>query len=147
MTSHILAGVVGLAFGAAGLIYYLLIALVGIAAYRWPRASGRITMARVEREFGHRLPNWVPKVTYSYEVSGTPHNGSRISFWNKSRVFQSRAQAIVDRYPVGGSVTVRYDPADPSLAVLQPGLGLELLSAALFFALLLLAGLDSFGLL
>jgi hypothetical protein len=47
-----------------------------------------------------------------------------------------RAQSIVDRYPDGATVTVYYNPADPSDAVLErgntPGIGVLYIIGGIF---------------
>ena len=101
--------------GAGALGYSLWAAYEGIAATRWLRVQGRITTAKVEEVIGGHGPNWEPKVTYSYQVAGTTHTGSRIAFSDNSTASQSSAEKKLGRYPVGTPVTVRYDRSTPAL--------------------------------
>ncbi len=119
--------------GAGAIGYSLWAAYEGIAATRWPRVQGRITTATVEEVIGGRGPNWEPKVTYSYQVAGTTHTGSRIAFSDNSTPSQSSAEKKLGRYPVGTPVT-------------EPGIRLVNVLFAGVSALLLLAGLSNLGL-
>ena len=132
--------------GAGALGYSLWAAYEGIAATRWPRVQGRITTAKVEEVIGGHGPDWEPKVTYSYQVAGTTHTGSRIAFSDNSTPSQSSAEKKLGRYPVGTPVTVRYDRSDPQRSVLEPGMRLVNVLFAGVSALLLLAGLSNLGL-
>jgi len=66
-------------------------------------------------------------VRYTYSVDGHAYRGKGIAmttglipFWE-----DMLARRIRDRYAVGDTVTVYYDPADPRFAVLEPGASIE----------------------
>lgn len=87
----------------------------------WAQAQGRITRSRMAsrsppagNEIG-RTEN-VPDVTYSFSVRGRNYQGNRVSLGNISGPFADEA---LKRYPVGATVTVYYDPADPDSNVLE----------------------------
>ena len=82
-----------------------------------------------------------PEVTYHYTVDGREHLASRTRFGDRFGIsFSAPAVRTVRRYPVGSSVTVRYNPEDPAEAVLEPGLnGFVLGSAALAFLFVAIA--------
>lgn len=91
---------------------------------RWPRIVGRIESAGVRRQTisSGRLGAGVihvPDVRYRYEVAGVSYAGDVVSA-SKGDDDAASAAAAAARYPVGASVTVRYDPADPTRAVLAP---------------------------
>jgi len=71
------------------------------------------------------------QVKYEYTVSGTRYFGDRISF-----DFWPNESEQTSRYPVGRRVEVRYDPADPRSAILEPGghNGLALVGLAVVIA-------------
>jgi hypothetical protein len=58
-------------------------------------------------------------VDYSFEVGGKPLRGSKISPGSTMSFDLGTAQDIVNRYQAGTAVTVHYDPADPTQAVLE----------------------------
>ncbi len=90
-------------------------------ASSWAQAPGRI----IRSQMGVRRPPEsneigtvvkVPAVTYSFSVGGVTHQGTRVSLGDISGKY---AQEASRRYPAGASVTVYYDPADPSDCVLE----------------------------
>lgn len=84
-------------------------------------ATGRVIDADVQstrhkNSYTHRL-----ELAYRYEVLGTAYEGQ---LWNYTEIESSDkwAQRIAQTYPPGTSLTVHYNPADPSEAVIEPGL-------------------------
>jgi len=122
----------------------------------WPATQGKIVLSTVKASnFYDRDSSgtwqktfYFPNVQYEYSVMGKTYTGKRIAF-GASRGFRSRAPAekILERYPVGATVTVYYNPNDPADAVLERQLrsGGSLLFIGIAFALatacLLLVGL------
>ena len=91
-------------------------------AAAWRATSGRVIASAVRA--GH--PEWaihnpllenMPRVRYAFEVDGRRFEGERIGFGDDSG--GANTAATLARYPVGATVTVYYDPADPSEAVLE----------------------------
>ena len=88
------------------------------ASVGWPTAPGTITRSEVEPTVKNRVN---PKVAYTYAVNGKTMTGSRVSYRSEGGSNQTDAQAVVDRFPMGKSVQVHYDPALPTNSVLEPG--------------------------
>jgi hypothetical protein len=125
------------------------------ASATWPNAPGRITRSAVveetieerpdedEREHSaapRRVRRYHVDLRYAYHVGGRDLTGTAVgSSWTP--VFGRRADAddAAARYREGQLVTVHYDPADPSAAVIEPGDG-EANMAPLVFALIFAAG-------
>jgi len=63
-----------------------------------------------------------PAVWYEYTVQGQRYRSKRIIFF-RTNYARTDAETVVARYPAGGRVTAYYDPANPKVAVLEPGLG------------------------
>jgi len=93
-----------------------------IESHHWPTVSGTVTALSVRPD--RIVPPQVPRVSrrltgilfvrYVYVVSGREHEGSRVSFatpWLTRRLLETSG--------VGRVVSVHYDPADPSDAVLS----------------------------
>jgi hypothetical protein len=59
----------------------------------------------------------IPTVEYEFAVAGTTYRGARISIGDDSG--GANTEATLARYPVGATVTVYYDPADPTDCVLE----------------------------
>lgn len=97
------------------------------ASESWPTAAGEITAAgvgtKLVRAAGQIGPRYEPEIVYTYTVGGDFYEGSIVWAGSEGISFGERsfARELVDRYPVGRSVTVYYDPADPVSAVLEQG--------------------------
>ena len=92
-------------------------------AESWQTVSGQITASGIHENHhrdsdGHTQINYQPTVQYSYEVNGLTYNGGRIAFGANSFDYNT-AQGMAAKYPVGATVTVHYDPAQPGEAVLE----------------------------
>ena len=73
-----------------------------------------------------------PAVSYNYDVDGTTYSSDLLGFIRVWTDDESDAQGMVQRYPVGQTVTAYYDPGDPSRAVLDPGVSLNSMLGLLF---------------
>jgi len=137
-------------FAAAGLISSLVVIsdlAEARASARWPSTPGTVLSSRVEghstlvtRGGGQSTTVWSPLVEYSFHVGERSYHGSRIAFGPEVAAGRGLADAVVARYPVGASVTVHYDPANPAHATLETGLAfrwMALLFPLAFFAIAL----------
>ena len=148
---------------AAGVAVMLLlpVALAAVPAYLeitgsasastgWPQVPGTIIEARVEKQVsrtrrGGEHISYAPLVTARY-LAGERHWRTRIVRFNYLESGdEDDAAAVVARYRIGNTVAVRHDPAQPSRAVLEPGLVMP--EAALYGAGAALAVLSILALL
>jgi hypothetical protein len=92
------------------------------AAAGWPQAPGVIEVSEVvgERRFKNSLM-YRPKIRYRYSAPGGPYVGEKMANTGKLYRSETAAQKVAARYPAGGTVMARYNPADPSEAVLERG--------------------------
>ena len=147
-------GVLALAIGGFGLaiLAIVLSSLREAAAMkRWPVAQGRVLSAKVEeyrqstsRGTGgarDRMILYRPVLLYEYEVAGKRFRGSRIAQSpGLDRGVPEFAEKVVERYPDGSAVAVRYNPKRPDESVLEPRVpGSWIFGAAIGVALLLVA--------
>lgn len=122
-----LAIVFGVVFFGIGLA----LLLVGIssrkkakAAEAWPTAPGIIQNSGLQEnrhydsEDHHTEINYEPQVQYQYSVMGQTYNGDHLAFGKASYDFRTASKKIAP-YPQGAAVTVHYDPANPTNAVLE----------------------------
>lgn len=98
----------------------------------WSKTNGTVDRATVETyksqrfnrtlRSGYRSTHYEPKIEYSYSVMGSIFHSS--GFQNFNGVYldntEEKAAEIVATYPPGKSVTVTYDPNNPSDAYLLP---------------------------
>ena len=137
----------GLAFFALGGL--LMLAMLWASrrqvaeASAWPQTAGRIVTSTVEhyrqRVGGARTGTLVtfyePVIEYSYRVADREYHSTQLSFGGKAAGSQEIAEARSARYPLGNEVVVRYDPKNPSNAVLdlKVAYGVPLLVVAIVF--------------
>ncbi|HMB89575.1 MAG TPA: DUF3592 domain-containing protein [Rhodothermales bacterium] len=125
-------GMVALGFG----VYMLHIARQSAS---WPSKEGRIEAVTVEKTTSRRRSSSSSRSTarqkktryhvslvYSY-VDGQVHESSRYSIGQSRRISQKYrkredATQAARAYATGDTITVRYNPADPSEAVIKAGI-------------------------
>jgi hypothetical protein len=111
------------------MLILLVIALIqagpAMSAREWASANGLIIKAFVSSVSDDENPKsttlwYVPHVSYTYFADGVQYVAQRIYFGapQKSKE-RGGAEKALTPYPVGGAVTVYYDPKYPASAVLQ----------------------------
>ncbi len=125
-----LALVIG-GFGLAVLALVVISLREATAMKRWPVAQGRMLSASVEeyktsvsRGVGGsraRMTLYRPALVYEYEVTGKRFHGTRLAQSpGLDRGVPDFAAKVVERYPGGSAVAVRYNPKRPDESVLEP---------------------------
>jgi hypothetical protein len=123
--------IAGLFFIILGLIFIGLMmqgSIKSVDSENWPSVQGAVLsseiITRTEREPDSHFDDYyyTPKVSYNYTVNGNGHTSDRIAFIVSEEVVKNEVQKIIDNYPVGKTVTVYYNPDNPSEAVLEPGI-------------------------
>lgn len=122
-TGLLIGGIVMILFGLVFVIVAITSRNKAKAAESWPVTQGQILFSNIESHTstdsdGDTSTSYEVKVDYSYDVMGSPMKGQRISYGATGSDYNS-AKKIADRYPVGSSVTVHYNPEKPSDAVLE----------------------------
>jgi len=114
-------GVLLLPVGLMGTGCFVWLAFRGARSSRWPTTGGRIILAeRALYTVGRRLEQHLhvaQRVEYLYVAANRELRGSRISVLDTSR----HLTAAGPSYSVGDPVQISYNPANPSDALLQPG--------------------------
>jgi hypothetical protein len=121
-----LAGVFGI-IGVGLLVFGLVQRRKAKLTETWPTASGAIVSARLDqsmqthRRDGHTYTStsYNPVIEYTYQIGGKAYQGNRVFAGATMSYDLGTAQGIVNRYQPGMAVTVHYDPADPTQAVLE----------------------------
>ena len=111
----------------------------------WPTASGTVLDSGMEAnqsrdEDGDIKTTYGATIQYKYTVDGQEFVGDRRTFSNVRTSSVRNTEKILERYPLGSSVDVFYDPDDPSSSVLESGVG-----AATYILLLVPIGFLVFG--
>lgn len=102
----------------------ILIWAVGLLRFRrkrrtWQSTSGRILRSEVHDDGDN---GYYPYVAYSYTVAGTRYEADRLALgvtMTKGNRDNPEIQQRLAAYPVGGQVTVHYNPRNPAKAVLE----------------------------
>jgi hypothetical protein len=134
-----------------GAIYYVFVSLPkAINAKYFPTVVGKITSSEVGtpivgvgREGGDRVQTFTLDITYKYVVNGKTYSSKKRRWHEVQSSFHRYHDSIARKYPLGKSVTVYYNPNNPKVAVLEPGLGLGALMG-LFILTLSIAFLTFF---
>jgi uncharacterized protein DUF3592 len=97
-----------------------------VRSARWPMVKGRVTASEFQEgplEGRYiRTTTGRAAVTYQYELNGRELTGDRIFVGDEEFGSAYQAQKRTRHYYPGVAVDVFYDPADPSLTVLETGL-------------------------
>jgi len=109
-----------------GIGYFLYKSNQQSMAYRqstqtWLSTTGTVLMSSVQSKHTGRSHSLYPVVVYAYVVNGQSYQSQRIKageqFLNVRVTGQ--AYATVNRYPIGATVTVYYNPSNPSESALE----------------------------
>jgi len=133
--------VIGVLCTVAGLLGLTSGALRYLDALRtedWPSTRGTIITSEVVA--GGDARKWFePRITYQYEVQSKTHLAHSI-WYQSGTTSKSVAEEVVLAHPVASTVRVRYDPANPSRALLLPGASWEIALPILVSILTLFGG-------
>src|SRR5579859_5908632 len=130
-----------IAFGLlwSGLVGALDFKLVGelsrqFQSAKFPSATGQITRSQVTTHRGSKGGvTYGVAISYEFTVDDKAFVSSRYRYNASMSSSGSRwARATVQSHPLGSAVTVFYNPANPSEALLAPGIGGEDFLALLF---------------
>lgn len=92
---------------------------LGYQSENWPKVSAVIT--RVEWIDYVHSGSTAPRLSYRYEVNGRTFTSDRFAFADDQQYDRGDVRAFIDNDVLGATVTARYNPADPSVAVLLTG--------------------------
>ncbi|GLC24633.1 DUF3592 domain-containing protein [Roseisolibacter agri] len=110
--------------GAAGVVAPVRALRRELRSRAWPRAPGRVLAARMElyvdRAGGRapRLGDVEPIIRAEYTVDGVRYSTASVRW---AGVPSWAATRTLARYPEGAAVVVAYDPAEPTVGLLEPG--------------------------
>ena len=95
----------------------------GRASKSWPTTTGKITFSGIKKVSDSEGTFYFPDISYEYSVDGVTYLSDAIHFGPaRGFAFPSSARKRASKYTVGMPVTVYYNPEDPNIAVLEPGI-------------------------
>jgi hypothetical protein len=103
------------------------------ASEKWPATKGEIVYDEVDvststtRERGRTRTSttYGARIIFKYDVEGKVRYANTRRFGELSGSNEEWANSIADRYPAGAKFDVFYNPEDPNLAILEPGIESE----------------------
>jgi hypothetical protein len=113
-----------LIIGGIGLIVRDFRARAQSVEWRWPTASATVERGWVEEDerddaSGVLVKTYMPMLRYRYRVEGEEFQGGSIGLDDRPLPSADAALRLISHYPDFATVEVRYDPEDPSFAVLE----------------------------
>jgi len=96
----------------------------GGSTWKWPATPGRVIDSRIEIRLHRTQPaDYADRILYEYTVKGRVYHSQAVDLQARDVRDRSAMYALVAAYPTGKAVTVWYDPANPSHALLVPQTG------------------------
>jgi hypothetical protein len=140
-----IAYIVILVIGIIALLIMGRSVLLGRKSSAWPTVGGTILQSGIETvqstdDDGSTSTTYGVNLQYQFSVAGQQYQGTRRTFTEMRTSSFRRTQKILEGFPQGGSVTVYYDPEDPSSCVLEPGVNAAIYIFLAFAAILVLVG-------
>jgi hypothetical protein len=113
---------VGAGIGIFSIYRYFQLRSVGKASAAWPKTAGRIVKSAItERKSDNEgESDNIPTLEYTYDVDRNNYSGNNISYKVIS-LTRPAAEKILEKYPIGATADVYYNPSKPSQSVLEPG--------------------------
>lgn len=110
----------------AGLGFFIYRRSQQSAAYRqtaqgWPSTTGMVLASNIQIRRTSRSRSEIPVVVYQYQVNGQAYQNQIIRAGDHIGTIRvaGQARATVARYPIGSTVTVYYNPANPAESALE----------------------------
>lgn len=88
----------------------------GKRSKQWPSVEGEISETRLASDENDLLPD----IRFSYTIDEDCHIG-RVEFPPGTMPMPGFAENQLEKYPLGSTVTVYYNPQQPDQATLEPG--------------------------
>ena len=112
----------------------------------WEEAEGTVIISELQTQEQGDSEVYRALVVYEYSVGRRPFEGNQFAFGSETYVpYREDVEAVIDQYTIGDSVTVFYNPNDPSESVLSRDIfpaawgffiiGFVLVAAAVLFAI------------
>lgn len=112
MPGLVVLAIIGLAMTFLGLVKLK----NAMATNEWPTTKGTVTGSEVSGAI-----KYYPSVAYTYSVDSVAYSSNSIGNMNFNTKNRSIAEEVIKKYPLSSEIKVYYNSADPSDALLEPG--------------------------
>ena len=124
----LIAGVIFLVLGVGAFIGMHMAQSHADRVAQWPSVEGKIVTSEISTSTGWskygRRTTRIADIEYAYTVTGEQYQGEHLRVLPMLHLkSDGTLEEIVARYPVGRTVQVYYNPANPAAALLIPTLG------------------------
>ncbi|MEJ2180408.1 MAG: DUF3592 domain-containing protein [Gammaproteobacteria bacterium] len=110
-------------FVVAGLLatlWGLRVIVMARKTLQWPAVAGTVEESKISTE-SSEINDLLPHIKFCYSIEQQTFH-QVMQFPGDITPSQEFSRSYVDKYPVGASVQVYYNPEDPEKATLEPGL-------------------------
>jgi hypothetical protein len=114
-----------IAFSIWAIMTGLRMGMEGWQAKSWPLAKGRMIKSRFSEyrtKNGIRIARLCLDIDYLYMVNDKIFEGRRYDAGWKCFASEDNIKDIIKRYPTGREIKVYYNPSNPSISMIQPGI-------------------------
>ena len=111
-----------IAFSATCLVLLVLMLSTRKTAFetlKWPETTGKVTESKMLQSCHGKA--FSPNIIYSFEVNSVRYQGYTIKTGGSNCLAIADVNAFLTAYPVGKSVSVYFDPNDPTQSALNRG--------------------------
>lgn len=116
--------IVGIIFCCIGLLVPVIFGTIALFILRrlaatrsWAPTTGQVVSSRIVLTSSGEGTSESPEVIYSYRIMGQEYQSSRIQVGGM--ISGTGARKVVNRYPIGSTVQLFYDPNKPNDSVLE----------------------------
>lgn len=108
----------------------------------WIEVSGKVTDSHLVKtqkthRSGKRITAFSANIHYEYIIDGQTYSGSKNRFSERSLNGEKIKQTMLERFPIGATVPVYYNPNNPNESVLVKGLNtIYLFAIGIFLTLI-----------
>ncbi len=97
----------------------------GKTSMRWPKKIGQIKVAEMKVDSDRDSVTYRAEVRCDFLFGGRVYSSNKVSFGQYSSSNPKHARKILYNYPLGAYIEVYYDPMNPNISVLEPGVPLS----------------------
>lgn len=102
-------------------------------ALNWPTTSAKITSCELITNYDSEDGNtYQVEATYKYSLNGMNYNNDNIAFGYSSSSSEDVHHKILDKLRHAETVQINYNPEDPRISVIAPGLNKSTITLFLF---------------
>ena len=109
----------------------------GRASINWPTITASVNSSDIEaKSGGNGLTFYSPKIEYQYTINNRAYKSSTFTFMGTSGLTKNYAEKYASKYPSGSEIQVHYNPRNPEISVIIPGVHWGQYASIIFLTLM-----------